>query len=322
VTAAVGRKTQQKGQHGPQPLGCHQALEFNVETAIVILLLEAFRNGKAMTPKELLQIVRERYNPKLAKGWVHSFIGRHLDELQLARSFPHEDTCMTVPRAYLEQHIDGKFWELMFNLNEVGSSDWEDRKPKRVIVPRHILPDDVYHSVQRRYRHVTLLACVSAAGDTVTLMVISGAAIRDSIWRTRRRQNEDVLLRPQSRGYSDGDLFHEYLSGALIPHVANLHKNLAFGTETAILSMDSAPAHKSEHALRLLGENTTLAVVFPAHTTNSSQALDLVFFGALKKLKATAPREFDESSMNGQILRILRAYEQTETSTTIRRSFR
>jgi hypothetical protein len=47
-------------------------------------------------------MVRETYNPKLTKGWVHSFIGRHLDVLQLCRSLPQEDTRMTVPRVYLE----------------------------------------------------------------------------------------------------------------------------------------------------------------------------------------------------------------------------
>jgi hypothetical protein len=39
--------------------------------------------------------------------------------------------------------------------------------------------------------------------------------------------------------------------------------------------------------LRLLGENKIMAVVFPTHTTNIFQALDLVFFSALKKLKQT-----------------------------------
>jgi hypothetical protein len=117
VTTAVVRKTQGKGLQGQQPLARHQALEFDVESTIVTLLLEAFRKGKAMTPKELLQTVHERCNPKLTKGRVHSFIGRHLDELQLVRSFQQEDARMAVPTAYLEQHvatmkqhINGKFW--------------------------------------------------------------------------------------------------------------------------------------------------------------------------------------------------------------------
>jgi hypothetical protein len=59
----------------------------------------------------------------------------------------------------------------------------------------------------------------------------------------------------------------------------------------------------------LLGENKILVVLFPAHTTNILQAIDLVFFGALKKLEGTSLGESDERSMNDQILRLLQAYE-------------
>jgi hypothetical protein len=79
---------------------------------------------------------------------------------------------MIVPRTHLEEHIQlaklviaGKFSELVFNLDEVGCPDWEDQKPKKVIVSRSVSPDGVYHSVSRRYRHVTLLACITATGD-------------------------------------------------------------------------------------------------------------------------------------------------------------
>jgi hypothetical protein len=236
---------------------------------------------------------------------------------------------MTVPRVYLEHHIAtmkthivGKFSELIFNLDEVGSSEWDDRKPRKAIASQVVSPEDVYHSVARIYGHVTLLACVSATGDALTPMVMSGATIRDSIWRTGLRRDEDLLLRHRSPAYIDENLFHEYISEVLIPYVANLREKPEFANEIAILLMDSAPAHRSERVLRLLGENRILAVVFPAHTTNILQALDLVFFGAMKKLKATASGEFGDNSSDDQILKLVHAYEQTATSMTIRSSFK
>jgi hypothetical protein len=35
--------------------------------------------------------------------------------------------------------------------------------------------------------------------------------------------------------------------------------------------------------MRLLGEDRVIALVFPAHTTNLFQVLDIGFFGAMKK---------------------------------------
>jgi hypothetical protein len=63
-------------------------------------------------------------------------------------------------------------------------------------------------------------------------------------------------------------------------------------------------------------------LTFPAHTTNFFQILNLVFFDSLKHLKATAAREFDDDSVNEQIMKMIQADEQTAISGTIRRSFR
>jgi hypothetical protein len=86
--------------------------------------------------------------------------------------------------------------------------------------------------------------------------------------------------------------------------------------------MDSALPHTSGRILHTLGEKNIVAVTFPAHTTNLFQALDLVFFGALTKLKPTAVGEFDDGSVNAQITQLLQAYEQAATSATIMGSFR
>jgi hypothetical protein len=85
--------------------------------------------------------------------------------------------------------------------------------------------------------------------------------------------------------------------------------------------MDSASPHVSERCLRLLDDNRILAVAFPAHITNIFQALDLVFFDALEKLKANAQGEFDDDSVNDQITKLVQVYEQTFTSMTIRALF-
>jgi hypothetical protein len=47
------------------------------------------------------------------------------------------------------------------------------------------------------------------------------------------------------------------------------------------------------------------------------RALDLVCFGVLRKLKATAQGEFDDDSLNHQITRLVQACEHTVTSMTI-----
>jgi hypothetical protein len=104
--------------------------------------LDAFQCGELIINTELLKSGREQYNPNLTKGWMHSSIGRHLDVLQERRSFPLEYPQLTVPREQLKEHIHatktilaGKFSGFVSSLDEVGSSDWEECKPKKIITP-------------------------------------------------------------------------------------------------------------------------------------------------------------------------------------------
>lgn len=62
-------------------------------------------------------------------------------------------------------------------------------------------------------------------------------------------------------------------------------------------------------------------MAFPADTTNIFPAFDFLFFGALKKLKATTQGEFGDDSLEPQIGRLVQAYHQIAMSTTIRGSF-
>jgi hypothetical protein len=63
---------------------------------------------------------------------------------------------MTVPRADLEAHIalmqphiTAKFSEMVINLDEVGSSDSDDRTLRKVLAPVTVFANDVFHPVSR-----------------------------------------------------------------------------------------------------------------------------------------------------------------------------
>lgn len=323
------RKNIKRGPLEPKPLGRHKALSEDVENIIIDHLIERYFSGNSMTQTELLEYVRQNYDMHLTRGWVHAFIGRHLDKLHLCRSLPQEDSRLLVPRAYLEQHIDnmkmivqGKFSELVFNLDEVGSSDWEDQKPKKVIVPYSVKDEDVYHSVTRRYKHLTLLACVSAAGDALTPMVITSNAIKNSIWSKGLRPDHDVFLRRREPPYINEELFYEYITQVLLPFVSYKRRNTHYDHQKAVLMMDSCSSHISERILKIMGENNIIVLTFPSHTTNLFQALDLSFFGALKTNKQSSLGDFGEDSINEQITKLIHSYQKTATCFTIRGTFR
>jgi hypothetical protein len=69
-----------------------------------------------------------------------SYFSRHFQEVRRVMVSSHELSRLQTPRCHLQRYIDllGKYmplvpFELIFNLDETGLSDWEERKREPVI---------------------------------------------------------------------------------------------------------------------------------------------------------------------------------------------
>jgi hypothetical protein len=74
---------------------------------------------------------------------------------KVPRVFLDETIC------YLREFVQVMKEELVFDLDEVGMSDWEDRKDKKVVVPAALDSQMIYHRVSRNVRHISIIACIS-----------------------------------------------------------------------------------------------------------------------------------------------------------------
>jgi hypothetical protein len=195
---------------------------------------------------------------------------------------------------------------------EFEKLDHQVRTVEKVIVLADVRKEDVYRAVSRPNHHVPLLACVSTAGDAVTPMLITGNPILESLRSRGSRPNEDVMVPRRNPAYLD----RTYSLCILLAQ-----QTRACGSGGRITDGFRPSTYLGAY-LRSLGENNIIALTFPAHITNLFHALDLVLFGSLEHLKATAAGEFGDDSANDHITKLIKAYEQTATSSTIIRSFR
>jgi hypothetical protein len=91
-----------------------------------------------LTLRDIREHVTTKYDLPTTRGWVNSFIGRHIDEICQMKSSPQEAEGLEVPRCFLDQKllciaefVQGRPTELVFKLDEVGISEWEDRKTEQ-----------------------------------------------------------------------------------------------------------------------------------------------------------------------------------------------
>jgi hypothetical protein len=78
----------------------------------------------------------------------------HLDELCKTKSTPQEAQRVEVPRCflnetvqYINEFVNGLPTKLIFNLDEVGISEWEDRISKSVIVPKSMTTQKIHRKI-------------------------------------------------------------------------------------------------------------------------------------------------------------------------------
>jgi hypothetical protein len=97
------------------------SLNADQENKIVQLVLSRASEERFLRKGELLNQIERIYGKILKYGWISSFLIRHKDQLTIA---------------LIQQEVVGTNPRFIFNLDETGCSDWEERKPFDGIIPR------------------------------------------------------------------------------------------------------------------------------------------------------------------------------------------
>jgi hypothetical protein len=73
--------------------------------------------------------------------------------------------------------------ELVFNVDEVGCSDWEDGSEKSVIILICLKSKMIHHGIRCSRKHITALRCVAAAGELLSRYVVIISKLNRYFWK-------------------------------------------------------------------------------------------------------------------------------------------
>jgi hypothetical protein len=110
---------------------------------------------------------------------VDSFLLLDKDDLVETVSQPPENARLQISREFLlgtisemEEAVPGSVGYLVFHLDEVGVSEWEDRKSKKAVVSTAMSSQKIHHGVNRTLKHIMVMTCVAASGKHVIPYII------------------------------------------------------------------------------------------------------------------------------------------------------
>ena len=222
----------------------------------------------------------------------------------------------------LKQLIDGQPASFVFNCDESGFDSWCDARKVSCLIPVDADPKDWSFPVKRNEKRITLLGCISASGDSLNPLCITGRkTIDDEVFRAGYTPDR-VAYSYSATGYITEAIFTEWVRHILIPHIEHLRVRTGMYEQQAFLIMDNCTAHRSDELESLFFEHGIVVIPLIPHSSHKTQQLDIGIFGNVKQAQSRIHPSSTLSTQSQQLLRMLGAWVQITHPMGVTSAFR
>jgi hypothetical protein len=98
-------------------------------------------------------------------------------------------------------------------------SDWEERKPKPVLIPTDLGDFHLHYPAGRAIRHQTLLCCVSASADAYCPLLVFSNQAAFSVFQIVVRESINLSIKIEASPYVTKEILLDYIRKVVIPAV-------------------------------------------------------------------------------------------------------
>ena len=310
-------------------LGRKPKLTQEQEFVIIEWIKNKFNQKNPVTPKELRMEIFERFDILVSKNWYRTLFNKYPNQLMQSVAHPQDEQRIFVTKTTAKIHIlnliryvNNVPTELILNLDEASSSEWEDKRSKIVIVPYENYNKTIEFPVDRCAKKITICATISMAGDVLPPLIISHRkTIDEEILNSGWRSGQDYIYYYNEKSFMTKAIFQDYIIHTIIQYIDRTRESMKLKDYPAVLLSDNCPSHRCEEIYKELANHNIRLITFPPHTTNLFQPLDLVTFSSFKLEKAMVNSKYKKRSQSDMFYRNLVAMEKATTSSNNRSAF-
>ncbi|OHS96286.1 hypothetical protein TRFO_37559 [Tritrichomonas foetus] len=329
ISRKIFSRSLQQSQKDMKKDGRPKILTSDQENAIINQIRTNAVSSHPLSQCEVLDFALENFEIALSYSWLHSFIKRHKSEVIKATASPQDSARLLIRPSTITDYIDilkkevaGICMDLIYNFDEMGTSERHESKVKDVLIPADMKGQTIHYSIKRNQKNITLVACINGGGDTVMPLIVDHRLkIQPEVTSSGLRLDEDVMIRSSESGFVNEELIIEWLNKSAFKHINASRECLNDMDLPAIMFSDNCSAHTTERIKQIFAENLVKLITFPSNSTGLFQMLDLVTFGILKRRKKGIKTEFKQNSQADIINKLIQAFEQATTGNTNRKAF-
>jgi hypothetical protein len=194
------RKIRSKAEKKPKPPYQRGSLNEDQTAAVVDFIEKGHRARNYVTQRDVLSLIETNFQKCLSYQWGVSFVKKHATLIGRSVVRPQANVRVEVPHEYLDQYIrlikeyvPLVRTELLFKIDESGFIDWEERKPKCVLIQTEAWETTLRYPVSPKIRHQTLVCCVTAVGDAYCPLLASSHPAARAVFAHQIRDGIEEL---------------------------------------------------------------------------------------------------------------------------------
>jgi hypothetical protein len=286
------RKIRSKAQNKPKAAHRPLALTEDEESAVIRLTRDGHSPGNYVTQRDVLNFVESQFQKYLTYRWIEYFLQRHADIVCKKTLAPQENPRLQVLKQFpddyvklIKEYVPPVPTELIFNIDERGFSDWEERRPKPVLIPPEFERSVLHYPINRAIRHQSIIYCIAAAGDSYCPLLVSAEPSITQVFNHGPRDGIDLTIQIAKSAHVTKEIFESYVYTVLIPAVESNRTLKGCNSKPAISFCDNCSIHCTEDILKKLVCHGVIVLTYPPHTYHIFQVLDVLLFGVLKRAK-------------------------------------
>jgi hypothetical protein len=185
----------------------------------------------------------------------------------------------------MEEAVSCLVPDLVLDPDEVGASEWTDRKTKRVVGPASLHGHTIHHGVNRNMKQVTIVPCVAPSGKHLIPYVLTcqhSKSLRVDLQKHRIEFGQHLVVQGSQKVYVNGKIFSKYTKSIFLPYLPKSRSEREIEQQEAALLMGNCPSHLAREVMDMLTTAKVRIVTFAMQTKYVFQLLDLTLLGTFK----------------------------------------
>ena len=313
ISNIIKKQQKIKSGYSPKSPGRQSILSTEQKNNLKVWIGEMHKNKTPPSLTEVTDYITETLQVECSSTWINKWVSSDGSGLYLIEAKPLEkeriDVSVDVLNDYgkrLTEELKNIDPEFLFNLDETGL---DDRKyNNKTVVSLEQTP--TCYKVAQPPGHISICPIICSDGTKLPpLVVISRKSISNDLLRYGYPKGENGYIVSSDKGYMTTDLFENYIEEIFIPHLNRKRQQSNKPNNPALIILDGFRAHSSPKLDALQKDNNWKLFFLPPHSSHLTQPLDLLIFGAFKKLMLRLKTSIDLNPLSKRIFLALKGID-------------